>query len=193
MANFTLQSLYTRRNSCRNPMVRMTPWITQLRLQKSNPGRLTRSRTLHCVIPGHTTLSIILRRNKDKGKVGPLHAMDGACGERRYSSYSLTSALEGGEWSVSMKPRPRFTPGTHCTVGWVGPRAGMDAESREKILYLCRESKNKSLTRIKKPWTSVTGEASENEVRLTIFKRSIPTSKKKNNTSHHKYQIVNAT
>jgi hypothetical protein len=25
-------------------------------------------------------------------------------------------------------------PGTHCTEGWVGPRAGLDAEARRKIL-----------------------------------------------------------
>jgi hypothetical protein len=40
----------------------------------------------------------------------------------------LTLALEGGGWSA---PRPgRFTPqeraGTHCTGGWVGPRAGLE-------------------------------------------------------------------
>jgi hypothetical protein len=29
------------------------------------------------------------------------------------------------------------TPGTHCTGGWVGPRAGLDTEAREKILCLC--------------------------------------------------------
>jgi len=42
------------------------------------------------------------------------------------STLSLTSAQNEGGWSV---PRPgRFTlgerPGTHCTGGWVGPRAG---------------------------------------------------------------------
>jgi hypothetical protein len=36
-------------------------------------------------------------------------------------------------------PRPRFTlgegyPGTRCTGGWVGPRAGLDTEVRGKIL-----------------------------------------------------------
>jgi hypothetical protein len=31
-------------------------------------------------------------------------------------------------------------PGTHCTGGWVGPRAGLDTEARGKILCLCRES-----------------------------------------------------
>jgi hypothetical protein len=52
-------------------------------------------------------------------------------GERRYSSYSfLTSALDGGEWSASLPaalcPGER-TLGTHCTGGWVGPRAELDS------------------------------------------------------------------
>jgi hypothetical protein len=33
---------------------------------------------------------------------------------------------------VSITPLPRFTPGTHCTGGWVGPRDGLDAGAREK-------------------------------------------------------------
>jgi hypothetical protein len=62
--------------------------------------------------------------------------------ERRYSSYSFTtSALDGG-WVVSVMPQPRFTAGenttgTHCTGGWVGPRASLDARSqRENPLLL---------------------------------------------------------
>jgi hypothetical protein len=31
-------------------------------------------------------------------------------------------------------------PGTHYIGGWVGPRAGLDAEVRGKILCLCRGS-----------------------------------------------------
>jgi hypothetical protein len=55
-------------------------------------------------------------------------------GERRYSSYSFsTPALDRGEWSAS-RPCRAFTPGTHCTGGWVGPRAGLDTEDRGKIL-----------------------------------------------------------
>jgi hypothetical protein len=46
---------------------------------------------------------------------------------------------------VSVTLRPRFSPGerttgTHCTGGWVGPRAGLDTEDRGKILCLCRGS-----------------------------------------------------
>jgi hypothetical protein len=65
-------------------------------------------------------------------------------GGRRNRSYSfLTSALDGCEWSVT--PRPRFTPGertrgTHRIGGWVGPRAGLDAGDRRKILCPCRGS-----------------------------------------------------
>jgi hypothetical protein len=29
------------------------------------------------------------------------------------------------------------TPGTHCTGGWVGVRAGLDTEATVKILCLC--------------------------------------------------------
>jgi hypothetical protein len=70
---------------------------------------------------------------KAKAKAVPLHAMEALEGERRYSSYSLsTLALDGGEWSVS---RPgEMTPSTHCIGGWVGPRASLDTQARGKIL-----------------------------------------------------------
>jgi hypothetical protein len=60
-------------------------------------------------------------------------------GGGRYSSYSFsTSAIEGGEWSASRLDHAlvpgKGPPGTHCTAGWVCPRAGLDTETREKIL-----------------------------------------------------------
>jgi hypothetical protein len=49
---------------------------------------------------------------------------------------SLTSALDGGEWSASLTGR--FTsreraPGTHWIEGWVGPRAGLEVVVKRKI------------------------------------------------------------
>jgi hypothetical protein len=43
-------------------------------------------------------------------------------------------------WVVSITPRPRFTSGTHWIGGCVGPRAGLDAGARRKILCPCRGS-----------------------------------------------------
>jgi len=40
---------------------------------------------------------------------------------------------------AALYPRER-TPGTHWIGGWVGLRAGLDTEAREKILCLFRES-----------------------------------------------------
>jgi hypothetical protein len=46
---------------------------------------------------------------------------------------------------VSIMPQPCFiprkrTPSTHCTAGWMGPRASLDAEARGKILCLYKGS-----------------------------------------------------
>jgi hypothetical protein len=38
---------------------------------------------------------------------------------------------------AALYPRGK-DPGTHCTGGWVGPKAGLDAGARRKILCLCR-------------------------------------------------------
>jgi hypothetical protein len=69
---------------------------------------------------------------------------EGLLGEWMYSStHSLTSALDGGEWSAS---RPgRFTPreitsGTHWIGCWVGPRIVLDAVVKRKIPSPRRES-----------------------------------------------------
>jgi hypothetical protein len=59
------------------------------------------------------------------------------------STHSLTSALEGDEWSASRTGR--FTlmeriPGTHWVGGWVGPIAVLDAVVKRKIPSPRRES-----------------------------------------------------
>jgi hypothetical protein len=56
-----------------------------------------------------------------------------------YGSYSfIISALDGGEWSASRPGRAltpgKWTPSTHCTGSWVGPRTGLDTKGRRKIL-----------------------------------------------------------
>jgi hypothetical protein len=75
---------------------------------------------------------------KAKIKAVPLHATK-TLGERRYSPYSFsTSALDGGECSASCLGERN--PGTHCTGGWVGPRACLDTEARGKIRCLYQGS-----------------------------------------------------
>jgi hypothetical protein len=61
--------------------------------------------------------------------------------EWRYSSaHSLTSALDGGEWSASrpgcFTPRER-APDIHWIGDWVGPRAVLDAMVKKKIPSPC--------------------------------------------------------
>jgi hypothetical protein len=65
-------------------------------------------------------------------------------GEEVYLLLILDLGTRWG-WVVSVTPRPHFgpgvgTPGTHCTGGWVGPRAGLDTEATGKVVYLCRGS-----------------------------------------------------
>jgi hypothetical protein len=62
---------------------------------------------------------------------------EGVLGEWRYSStHSLTSALDGGEWSASrpgcFTPREK-APGTHWIGGWVGSRTVLDAVGKRRI------------------------------------------------------------
>jgi hypothetical protein len=93
-------------------------------------------------------VAVTITGNKSTAKKWscPATRHGGAWGERRCSSYSfLTSALDGGEWSASRPGRashPRKGPPvpTHCTGGWVGPRAGPDAGARGKVVCLCRWS-----------------------------------------------------
>jgi hypothetical protein len=62
--------------------------------------------------------------------------------------HSLTSALEGGEWSAScpshFTPRER-APVTHWIGGWVGPRAILDVVVKRKIPSPCQKSNHRTL------------------------------------------------
>jgi hypothetical protein len=65
-------------------------------------------------------------------------------GKWRYiSTHSLTSALDGGEWSASHHCRftPRETaPDSHWIEGWMGSRAVLDAVVKRKFPSLRWES-----------------------------------------------------
>jgi hypothetical protein len=55
--------------------------------------------------------------------------------------HSLTSALDGGEWSASrpgrfLSPGKDPLPSTHWLGGWVGSRAGLDAVVWRKFISL---------------------------------------------------------
>jgi hypothetical protein len=70
--------------------------------------------------------------------------MEAQGGEEVWLLLTRDLGTRWGEWSAS-RPGPRFTPGertpcTHCTRGWVDPRAGLDTEARGKILCLFRGS-----------------------------------------------------
>jgi len=54
----------------------------------------------------------------------------------------LASALDG---VFSFTPRPLYPQGNSpWIVGWVGPRAGLDAEVKRKILSPCRDPNPRS-------------------------------------------------
>jgi hypothetical protein len=62
---------------------------------------------------------------------------EGVLGERKYSStHSITSALDGGEWSASRSGhfiRREKAPDTKWIGGWVGPRAVLEAVVKRRI------------------------------------------------------------
>jgi len=70
--------------------------------------------------PAHRGIS----RHQGKGKVASVHH-EGVLGEWRYSSnHSLTSAIDGGEWSASHSDRfipKERAPRTHWIGAWMGP------------------------------------------------------------------------
>jgi hypothetical protein len=75
--------------------------------------------------------------------------LEDVLGEWRYSStYTLTSALDGGEWSASchgrFTPLPERASGTHWAGGCMGTTVGLDPVVKRKIPSPCRDSKPRS-------------------------------------------------
>jgi hypothetical protein len=123
------------------------------------------------ILPG---CSYFVLAVKVKGKVVPVLIELSTTPWRRMgewmcrSTFFLTSALAGGEWSAS---RPgRFTPGerapgTHWIWGWVGPRAGLDNLEKRKFLTLpglelwplSRPARSQPLYRLRYPGSFCTG------------------------------------
>jgi hypothetical protein len=67
--------------------------------------------------------------NSNKNKAVPLLP----CRRQGGDEVQVVLILDLGtkcERVVSVTSRSLFTPGTHCTGGWVGPRAGVDTEAR---------------------------------------------------------------
>jgi hypothetical protein len=60
-------------------------------------------------------------------------------GVKHSSTHSLTSALDGGEWSASPQGKSLWYPGS-----WVDPRAFLDAVVKRKIPGLGRESNSRT-------------------------------------------------
>jgi hypothetical protein len=92
--------------------------------------------------PGLNILIILSVTEFTNFALSPCH--EGILGEWRYSStHSLTSALDGGEWSDSrpggFTPRKRAA-GAHWIGGWVGPRAVLDPVGKRKIPSSRRKS-----------------------------------------------------
>jgi hypothetical protein len=84
------------------------------------------------------------------------------------STHSLTSALDGGEWSASRPGRPREkAAGIHWIGGWVGPRAVLETVVKKKISSPRREtnSRNPILQPVAQRYTT--------ELSLSILKQTL--------------------
>jgi hypothetical protein len=100
--------------------------------------------SFHCISCRPTDPDIVAGKGKVAGCFNWAPRHEGILGEWRYSStYSLTSALHRGEWSVSrpgrFTPRER-APGTHWIGDKMGPRDVLDAVVKRKISNPRRES-----------------------------------------------------
>jgi len=77
------------------------------------------------------------QNEKIKSKVHPRTGHEGPESEQKHlSTLSIASALDAGGWSTSRPSRSLpmgKRPGTNCTGGWVGPRAGLDRCGKSRL------------------------------------------------------------
>jgi hypothetical protein len=93
------------------------------------------------------------------------------CGTGGIAPPFLTSALDGGEWSASRTCH--FTPGekapgTHWIGGHVGPRAGLDAVEKRKILHFWKSNLGCSACSPSLFWLSYPDSSHMNEVLFIV-------------------------
>jgi hypothetical protein len=121
------------------------PWMSDQSVARPLPThRTTETQNKYTHIPalsGNRTHDSNVRASEDSSWLRPR----GLCDGRRGSSVPLLliSALDGGESSAWRPCRfaPRETAhDTHCTGGWVGPTAGLDAMNKRITSCPCRES-----------------------------------------------------
>ena len=94
--------------------------------------------------------------SKGEGKIQPRTGHEGPAGEQKHNSnLSLTSASDVGVQRHAPATLPsRKRPGTHCTEGWVGPRAGLDGCGKYRPIGIRspdRPAPSKSLYRLSYP------------------------------------------
>ena len=79
--------------------------------------------------------SFVVDTQDYQGKVSPCsRPHEPRRGVEVYLYSFMTSALDRGGWSTSRPGRlyTRERPGTHCTGGWLGPRAGLDRYGKSR-------------------------------------------------------------
>jgi hypothetical protein len=96
-------------------------------------------------VPKHNRVRIRSSRDLDESertivKQSPLHAMEALGGRGGVAPTHFRPRHWMGVSGQRHAPAALLPPGkgpggTHCTGGWMGPRAGLDTEARGKILY----------------------------------------------------------
>ena len=91
---------------------------------------------------------------KVKLKVPPIQATKALRAGRGIALPNLRPRHRRGGWGVSATSRPLYPPeglGTHCTGGWVGPRAGLDGCGKSRPHWDLIPGPGRSLYRLHYP------------------------------------------